>query len=323
VSTAQPLPRASELLGFAPDDRVLIVSCEDFGMSTSIDAAVVDAIDRGVASSCSLIVAGRSAPEAIELLARRPDVAFGIHLALVCEMPHTGWGPVAPRERVTSLLDGAGAMFAPTPLGRAALLGRARIEEVELEFRAQIAAVLDVGLAPTHLDFHCLADGGRGDILELTVDLAAEHGLAVRVWLEPGRAAMRRRGLPVVDNDFLDSFSLDLDGKAARYAQLLHDLPPGLGEWAVHPGLGDPQAQADDSGWLVRQSDHEFLTSSLAREILREEGISVIDYRAIQQVWRLTTACARADLSRGHDDDVRLSTSPASRARFRAGGRSP
>jgi hypothetical protein len=64
---------------------------------------------------------------------------------------------------------------------------------------------------------------------------------------------VRRR---VTDNDFLDSFSLDIDGKAARYAQLLGDLPAGLSEWAVHPSLGNEESQAIDSGWRVRQSDN-------------------------------------------------------------------
>ncbi|MFD5917995.1 ChbG/HpnK family deacetylase [Kitasatospora sp. NPDC058201] len=166
--------------------------------------------------------------------------------------------------------------------------GQARLDEVEPEFRAQIDAVADAGLTPTHLDFHCLADGGRSDILDLTTVLAAEYSLAVRVWLEPGRRVMRGRGLPVADNDFLDSFSLfslGIEGKAARYAQMLRDLPAGLNEWAAHPGLGGREAQAVDGGWLVRRTDYEFLTSPQAREVLQQEDMAVIDYRTIQRVW--------------------------------------
>jgi chitin disaccharide deacetylase len=62
-------------------------------------------------------------------------------------------------------------------------------------------------------------------------------------------------------------------------------LPAGLSEWAVHPGLGDAESQAIDSGWRVRQTDLEFLMSSEAREILRRERIIVIDYRRLQQAW--------------------------------------
>lgn len=283
--TVGPSEQPNELLGFPPDARLLIVNCDDFGMYPAINAAVIESIEEGIASSCSLMVPCPGARQAMELLGRRPQIPFGIHLTLVCEMPGIPWGPMTARERIPSLLDPAGGLFAPTPSGQAALLGRARLDEIELEFRAQIDAVADTGLTPGHLDFHCLADGGRDDILELAVALAAEYGLAVRVWLEPGRRKMRRRRLPVIDNDFLDSFSLAVDGKAARYARMLRDLPAGLNEWAVHPGLGDKESRAVDDGWPVRRSDYEFLTSPQAREILRQEGIVVIDYRAVQRVW--------------------------------------
>jgi predicted glycoside hydrolase/deacetylase ChbG (UPF0249 family) len=281
-----PAAQSSELLGYPPDVRLLIINCDDLGMYPAINAAVIESIEEGIATSCSLMVPCPAAPQAMELLGRRPQIPFGIHLTLVCEMRDIRWGSMTAKERVPSLLDPAGELFPPTPAGRAALLGQARLDEIELEFRAQIGAVADAGLTPTHLDFHCLADGGRDDILDLAVMLAAEYGLAVRVWLEPARRVMRQRGLPVTDNDFLDSFSLDIEGKAARYVQMLRDLPAGLNEWAVHPGLGNEEARAVDGGWPVRRTDYEFLTSPQAREVLQqEEDIAVIDYRTIQQVW--------------------------------------
>ncbi|WP_433356148.1 polysaccharide deacetylase family protein [Microtetraspora malaysiensis] len=283
--TAELSVRSSELLGFPPDARVLIVNCDDFGMNDAINTAVIDSIENGIASSCSLMTCCPAAAHAMRLLRGRPEIPFGIHLSLVCETSRHRWGPLSAKERVPSLLDDAGELFSPTPAGRSALLARARLDEIETEFRAQIDAVADSGPAPTHLDFHCLADGGRDDILDLTVALAAEYGLAVRVWLEPGRRKMRRRGLPVLDNDFLDSFSLDIDGKSARYSQLVRDLPPGLSEWAVHPSTGDEESQAIDGGWRVRRTDYEFLTSPETHELLRREDVIVIDYRTIQQAW--------------------------------------
>lgn len=281
---------ACEALGFPSDARLLIVNCDDFGMYPAINAAVVESIEEGIASSCSVMVPCPGAGDAMRRLRRRPGIGFGIHLTLVCEMPRLRWGPMASAEKVSSLLDGQGHLFSPTPAGRAALFAQARLDEVEVEFRTQIDAVADAGLAPTHLDFHCLADGGRGDIFELTLELAAEYGLAVRAWLEPGRHTARQRGLVVVDNDFLDSFSLDIEGKAARYVQLLRDLPSGLSEWAVHPGLGDADSRAVDDGWRVRRTDYEFLTSPQAQDALRQEGIVVVDYEQIQ---RASTVRAR------------------------------
>jgi predicted glycoside hydrolase/deacetylase ChbG (UPF0249 family) len=290
IEATAPSVRSSELLGHPPDARVLIVNCDDFGMYDGINAAAIESIEQGIASSCSLMVPCPSAPRAMHLLRMRPAISFGIHLTLVRDSIQDRWGPLTAKQTVPSLLDDAGELFTPTPVGRAELLARARLDEVELEFRAQINAVADAGLSPTHLDFHCLADGGREDILDLTVALAAEYGLATRVWLETGRQKMRRLGLPVTDNHFLDSFALDIDGKSARYAQLLHDLPAGLNEWAVHPSIGDEESQTIDGGWRVRRTDYEFLTSREAGELLQQEGIIVIDYRAVQQAWSQTGA---------------------------------
>ncbi|AHH99140.1 polysaccharide deacetylase family protein [Kutzneria albida] len=280
-----PSLKSSELLGHPPDARVLIVNCDDFGMHEGINTAVIDSVERGIASSCSLMVVCPAAPQAMQLLRDRPEVAFGIHLTLVRDSPRDRWEPLSAKNTVPSLLDDTGQLHTFTPVGRAELLARARLPEVEMEFRSQINAVVDAGLTPTHLDFHCLADGGREDILELTMTLAAEYGLATRVWLEPGLRKARLRGLPVVDNGFLDSFALDIDGKTARYAQLLHALPAGLTEWAVHPGASSEQSRMINDGWRVRSTDYEFLISQQAKELLDQEGIVVIDYDTIRLAW--------------------------------------
>jgi predicted glycoside hydrolase/deacetylase ChbG (UPF0249 family) len=261
--------------------RRLIVNCDDFGMYPAVNTAVVRAMEDGIAGSCSLMVPCPGAEQAMQLLRRRPHLPFGIHLTLVRDHVRNGWGPVSPPATVPSLLDDAGRLFTTDRV--ADLLARARPDHLEREFRAQIDAVADAGLTPTHLDWHCLADGGRDDVFDLTVALADEYGLAVRAWLDRGRRALRERGLPTIEHDFLDSFRLDVDGKPARYAQLLHDLPAGLSEWAVHPGLDTAEARVADPGWRVRSSDHAFLTSPAAHDLLRQEGIEVVDHRALRR----------------------------------------
>lgn len=279
-----PRPRSNELLGFPAEARLLIVNVDDVGLSAGANRAAVESIEAGIASSCSLMVPAPAARTAMEGLRDRPEIPFGIHLTLVCDFPAHPWSPLAPKARVPSLLDRTGELFSPDD--KELLIEQARVEEVELELRAQIDTVLAAGLAPTHLDWHCLADGGRADPFELSLALAEEYGLAARVWLEPGLATARERRLPVVDHRFLDSFALDRQGQAAHYAELLPKLPAGLSEWAVHPAIADDASRAMDRGWRVRQSDYDFLISPQAREIVRQEGIVIIDYREIQQRWR-------------------------------------
>jgi hypothetical protein len=71
---------------------------------------------------------------------------------------------------------------------------------------------------------HVLAPANLG------LALVEEYWLAARVWLDPSRHTARQLGLPVVDHDFLDSFSLDIERKMSHYLQLLHELPAGLSE---------------------------------------------------------------------------------------------
>jgi len=275
---------SAQLLGFPAEARVLILNCDDLGMHESINAAVLAAVQQGVASSTSLMVPCPAARAAMRLLRDAPEVSFGIHLTLTRDGPAHRWAPISAPAMVASLVDEDGLFFTSAAVPQ--LLDGARIEDVERELRAQIDVVARSGLAPTHLDWHVMADGGRGDILDLTIALAREHGLAARVWLQPARSSVRRRGLPVVDHGFVDSFALDVDGKTERYVQLLRELPAGLSEWAVHPAVGQETPAEAGLGWAVRCSDHDFLLSDLARQVIDEEGIIVVGYRGVQQLWR-------------------------------------
>lgn len=85
----------------------------------------------------------------------------------------------------------------------------------------------------------------------------------------------------------LDSYLLDPVTKAACYIELLQDLPVGLNEWAVHPGLANAELLAIDPGSApIRQTDFDFLTSQQAEDVVQEEGIILLDYRMLQEVWR-------------------------------------
>lgn len=120
----------------------------------------------------------------------------------------------------------------------------------------------------------------------MTLGLAREHGLALRVHDRSRARACRRLGLPANDHDVLDSCRLDPADKPGCYVRLLRDLPAGLSEWAVHPGLGNDESRALwPTRWRIRESDLDFLVSREARDVLDEEGIVLLDFRALQEVW--------------------------------------
>lgn len=220
----------------------------------------------------------------MQWLVRHPEIPFGVHLTLVRDSPRHRWGPVAAKDRVPSLLDPTGLFFLNARSSE--LLAQAELDEVEAEFRAQIETVLAASLQPTHLDWHCLPAGGRSDIFDLTFNLAKEYGLALRIHDRSTADQCRRAGLPASDHDLLDSYRLNPVDKSAQYAQRLRHLPPGLSEWAVHPGLDTAEFRAlEPESWQVRTTDFAFLTSPEARSVVAEEGIVLVDYRALQVHW--------------------------------------
>ncbi len=281
--TASHEGRTNRLLGYPVDARLLIVNADDFGMCHAINAAILRAFQDGIVSSTSVMVPCPWAPHAMQLLKEHPEIPFAVHLTVVRDFDGYRWGPLTAKDRVPSLIDETGYFYRNDRLPE--VLARAALAEVETEFRAQIDAVLAAQLHPTHLDWHCLCDGGRADIFELTLRLAREYGLALRIHERRMAETCRRAGLLTNDHDVLDSYALDTVDKSARYARLLRALPPGLSEWAVHPSLGDAEARAmEPEGWRVRKTDFDFFTSPEARAILAEEGIVLMDYRALQRV---------------------------------------
>ncbi len=132
--------RANELLGYPADARLLIINADDFGVYHAVNAAILRALTDGVVRSTTLMVPCPWAMHAMRLLRDHPEIAFGVHLTVVSEFPDYRWGPLTPREQVTSLLDEAGHFYSNDR--QPELLARARLDELEVEFRAQIEAVL-------------------------------------------------------------------------------------------------------------------------------------------------------------------------------------
>lgn len=86
---------------------MLIVNCDDFGMYHAVNSAVIESIEAGIASSCSLMVPCPWALHTMHLLREKPEIPFGIHLTLVCDTTHYRWGPLTARENGSSARSSA------------------------------------------------------------------------------------------------------------------------------------------------------------------------------------------------------------------------
>jgi predicted glycoside hydrolase/deacetylase ChbG (UPF0249 family) len=277
--------QTNRLLGYPADARLLIINADDFGMCHAVNESVFRALGQGVLRSTTLMVPCPWALHAMHFLADHPGYAFGVHLTVISDWAEYRWGPLTPKEKVPSLINEMGYFYNFERMPE--FLAQVDLVQLETEFRAQIEAVLAAGLQPTHLDWHSLRIGSRPDISDLMFRLAREYGLALRVGRGSSIENVQHQGLPASDYDFLDSYLLDSVDKPARYAHLLRELPAGLSEWAVHPALDTPELLAiEPEGNGSRQADYDFLMSQEAKDIVKEEGITLLDYRTLQVLWR-------------------------------------
>ncbi|MFN8459517.1 MAG: polysaccharide deacetylase family protein, partial [Anaerolineae bacterium] len=248
--------RTNSLLGYPADARLLIINADDFGMCHAVNEATLRCLKEGIATSCTVMVPCPWRLHALTLLQASPDIPFGIHLTSVSEQPHYRWGPVTCRQEAPSLVDEAGYFYSEPRIDE--FLSQVDLAELELEYRNQIEIILATGLRPTHLDSHCSIHTRREQIFDLSVGLAREYGLALRVSGRPFIEKLQRQGYPTNDHDLMDSYHVETVNKSVRYAHMLRELPAGLSEWAIHPGIGNAELQALMPSWPVRQADFDF-----------------------------------------------------------------
>src|SRR5215475_3944574 len=127
----------------------LIINGDDFGYSEAVNRAIILAHREGVLTSCSLMVNERAARHAAELARSNPNLAVGLHLALVL-------GRAAlPHAEIPHITDTNGDFTAsPFRAGVHYFFSPAARREVRREMRAQFERFASTGLRFSHVDGH-------------------------------------------------------------------------------------------------------------------------------------------------------------------------
>ena len=294
--------------------RRLIVNADDFGLTSGINRAIVEAHERGIVTSASLMANSQAFDEAAAL-ARSLTGKTG-HFSVGCHVVLVDGKPVLSPERVSSLLHpGAqnGSHLRPGLSGfvLASFRGKLDPAEVEAEAAAQIHRLQAAGVEPSHFDTHKHAHMFPAVLRPLLRAARRCNVQAVRnpfgqMWPLPLIDVLRRRQLwkrfaqlNVLRNfaakfrDEVESHGLrTTDGSVAvlftgildlpLFSKIVDSIPEGTWEFVCHPGYND--ADLDEVRTRLRQSrvqELELLTSPEAREVLRRRGIQLISYREL------------------------------------------
>lgn len=281
----EPSKTIAERLGYPRDAKLLIVHADDLGMAHSVNAATIKAFETGLVNSGSIMVPCPWLSEIATYARANPQADLGLHLTLTSEWTSFRWGPVMPKDRVSSLLDKDGYLY----LTETEAASHADPKEVELEINAQIERARALGIQPTHLDSHMGTLYQNKALFEVFLRVARKNKLPVRIaktWFA------RADFLPSTlnpDDVYIDRI-LDINPTVAAqdwskfYADAIKKLEPGVTEIVVHLAYDDAEMRGatfnhPDWGAAWRQRDFEFFTSDAFRKLLQENQIKLITWR--------------------------------------------
>ncbi len=270
----------AERLGHPADARLLIVTCDELGLSQASNTGTYEALRTGIATSASLLV---PCPWSREAASRYRGEDVGVRLTVTAEHDRYRWGPIT---QAPSLLDGDGGF----PRTVVDAWEHADVDEVRRECRAQIERAILWGFDVSHLDNHMSALQLRPELFDVYLEMAVDHRLPIRLQNE---SAQRNAGFPfrrlAADEGVLfpdQLVQVTPVGSRAALAQTLEHLEPGVTEVQIRPATDTPEVRAISDDWPGRVDDLDLVTSTELRRAVEATGASLIGYRELRAAQR-------------------------------------
>lgn len=190
--------------------RRLIVNADDFGMSSGVNRGIMEAHQRGIVTSTSLMVRWPDAVEAAALALAEPDLSVGLHIDLGEWIWREGY-----RDVLYLVADPEDS------------------DTVRQEVRRQLAIFRDLmGRDPTHLDSHQHVHR-REPVRTIVAELASELGVPLREFDPDIKLCGDFYGQSGFGEPAHELITVE------NLLAILEDLPEGVTELMCHAGHGE------------------------------------------------------------------------------------
>jgi predicted glycoside hydrolase/deacetylase ChbG (UPF0249 family) len=272
----------------------LVVNADDFGQSPGVSRGIVRAHREGVVTSTSVLGNCADLPAACALLAEAPDLGVGVHLSLV------GGRPISDVGRVGSLTDAQGNFpRRAQDFFTSWMKGHIQVDEIEVEFDAQVCRLRDAGLPLDHVNTHrhlgflpavgrameAVArkhkiPGVRSAVERPTLGWLMEPARGLEAGLLTGLAWLTRRRMGALRHGpqswgFVEVGRLD----EVRILELLGRMGPGAHELICHPGEEDEVETEPGEPPHLRAHELVALTSHKVRRAFERRGVELCRWR--------------------------------------------
>jgi chitin disaccharide deacetylase len=280
--------------------RQVIITADDFGLSSGVNRAVEQAWQEGILTCASIMPGATAFDEAVEIARRNPGLQVGLHLTLVQGKS------VLPPEQIPGLVDSAGN-FGNNPVtsGMRYFFDKGLYKQIKREIEAQILKVRAAGIQLSHLDGH-LNIHLHPTVFAFLTDLMPRYGItSFRLARERLSHNLRfdNQRIPgkLIERIIFGSLAYHSRSQLKRLAisyanevkgvlnsgrmtegyllNILDGLQQGLTEIYFHPGIL-PDAEITRRMPDYRHMDElAAITSPAVREKLKELRITVQNYQ--------------------------------------------
>ena len=300
----------AEKLGFPNGSKVLIMHVDDVGMSWDSNQGAINALEKGVATSLSIMMPCPWVPGFAHYLEKHPELDAGLHLTLTSEWTDYRWSPLSGKAQTPGLVDKEGAFWAGVP----DVVSHATADEVEKEILAQIERARGLGIEPTHLDSHMgtlfakpefldrymrvgisqkipvMFPGGHNTLILAQMNMNSDQANQFR---QMG-AMLWNSGLPVLDDLHNLSYGFDYPQSnvpdaelqkfaTSKYIETLKTIKPGLTMVIMHcTAPTEVFPHISDSG-KIRKGDMLAMIDPALRKFLTENGFILTTWREVMK----------------------------------------
>jgi hypothetical protein len=273
----------------------LIVNADDFGYFPCVSRGIAQAAQLGAVNATGILANGPQLAAQIGWLGEYEALDLGVHLNL------TSGAPLA--AEMADYLAGSGGQFPGAfAMARHVLSRKIPLQAVRAEWRAQIEAVLRLGVAVRFLNSHehiHMLPGLFGLARALAAEYEVAHLRLTRAeWLPPFGFSASLRNLVLQSLESVhrlggaaDSpvfIGLGGSGKLSLdyLRRLFARLQPGAAyELMCHPGLFDPAEIREPKllAYHAWEAELAVLTGPQIQDLYAEFGIRLVNYRTLSQ----------------------------------------
>jgi chitin disaccharide deacetylase len=290
--------------------RRLIINADDFGFTSGVNRAIIEAHTRGIVTSSTLMATGAAFADAVALAKTVPRLSIGCHVVLIDGVP------VLQEGQIPSLTQSNGSWRFRDSLkifAARAVCRRLQPDEIEAEANAQIRKLSAAGIAVSHFDAHKHTHLFPAILRPLLRAAAANGVRAVRnpfgprlplrsneLFVRPNlwtryaelhilsrfaakfRASVLGEGFATPDGSLGVEVTGSLDDKL--FHAIARSIPEGTWEFVCHPGYNDADLQAARTRLREsRETELRVLTLPAARDVLEKVGVELISYWDLQR----------------------------------------